>query len=356
MKTEAYRNLNHLGWSPLRDEEWASGGAAYRDLLPGRIVSVAGEYCFTATESGELLCSLAGKLTAGAGSPPVTGDWVVIRPHEGREAGVIEALLSRSSLVRRLSPGRKTELQPLAANVDLVFIVTGSDDEFNPRRIERFLTIAWDSGALPVILLNKCDLLEDPEERMNELTEAAPGVEVHPISAATGEGMEPVRSYLSDGRTAVLLGSSGTGKSTITNLLLGSQRRATRETRAADGKGRHMSVDRRLELLPAGGCLIDTPGLREVGLWSAEGIGESFADILELAAECRFNDCVHEHEPGCAVKAAIARNELSSERLDSYRKQLRELAYTQDRRAAQQRKEAWHREIAQEIRRWKKKK
>lgn len=354
MHTTNSANLKDLGWNRSLEEAWVSCRAGYRDLLPGRIISVAGEYFFAAAVRAELLCTLSGKVEHSGAEPPVTGDWAAIRPHEGREAGVIEALLPRKSVVRRLSPGRRTAVQPLAANVDTVFIVSGGDEEFNPRRIERYLTIAWDSGATPVILLNKCDLLEDPAGHLRVLEETAPAVEVHPLSAVTGAGMEQVSRYLYRGTTGVLIGSSGTGKSTLINRLLGTDRRATRETREGDGKGRHMSVDRRLEVLPNGGCLIDTPGLREVGLWSADGIEESFADILDLAAECRFNDCSHDHEPGCAVKRAVERGELSPERLASYRKQLRELAFTEDRKSAQQRKEAWNRGIAQEVRRWKK--
>jgi ribosome biogenesis GTPase len=341
-----------LGWNATLDEAFHEATADGSALFPGRITSTARNAYFAATGSGELLCSLSGKMRESSGTVPVTGDWVLLRLHEGRDAGVVEALLPRRTLLRRAAAGRKTEEQPLAANVDYVFIVSGADGELNSRRIERYMTIVWESGAVPIALLNKIDIADDPAAQLSEMARAAPGAEIVPVSALSGEGIEELSRRLGPGATGVLLGSSGTGKSTIINRILGREERQTRETRESDGKGRHVSVDRRLFVLPQGGCIIDTPGLREVGLWSSEGLEGSFADIEELAEECRFGDCSHDHEPGCAVRAAIESGELDPARLDSYRRQLRELAFIEDRKSAKQRKEEWEKEIAQKIRRW----
>ena len=223
----------------------------------------------------------------------------------------------------------------LAANVDVVLLVAGLDGDFNLRRLERYLATAWESGAQPAIVLSKADLSEDVEAAVAEAESVAVGVPVHPVSCVTGEGVEELRAYLTDNRTVALLGSSGVGKSTLVNRLLGEELQVTKEI-AEDGRGRHTTTSRQLIRLPGGALLVDTPGLREIQLWDAdEGIQEAFADVDELAADCRFNDCAHMREPGCAVQEAIHAGRLPRERLQSYRalqRELRRLALKQDAR------------------------
>ena len=230
-------------------------------------------------------------------------------------------MLPRSSRFSRRAAGNPTEEQVVAANIDVVFLVSGLDGDFNPRRIERYLVTAWESGASPVIVLNKADLVEDAERVAGEVASLAQGVPVIAVSATRRAGIDRLRALLTRGRTGALLGSSGVGKSSIANALLGEERLRTRDVRASDGRGRHTTTGRELVLLPGGGILIDTPGMRELQLWeTAETIGGAFADIDALAAECRFRDCRHRVEPGCAVLAAVRAGMLPESRLESFRK------------------------------------
>jgi len=249
---------------------------------------------------------------------------------------VVEAILGRRSAFSRKIAWAETEEQVIAANVDTVFVVGSLNEELNLRRIERYLTTGWESGARPVIVLNKSDLCS-PEELdllVADVEAIAFGVDVHPVSAATGEGLERLTAYLVAGETVALLGSSGVGKSTIVNRLLGQELFATQEIRA-DGRGRHTTSHRELIVLPGGGLVIDTPGMRELQLWDgSEGLDEAFEDVAALAAECRFNDCAHHSEPGCAVRAALAAGSLARERLESYRKLQREAARMERKRDA----------------------
>jgi ribosome biogenesis GTPase len=327
--------LDDLGWNDF----FAAAFAPYaeQDLVPARVVAQKG---LTQVSTGEMetYADLAGKLRhelkgpGGAAGYPAVGDWVALRPSTGDGRAVIHAILPRKSRFSRKSPGHRTEEQVVAANVDTIFLVSGLDGDFNPRRIERYLTAAWDSGARPVVVLNKLDRCDDPEGCLLEAQSIAMGVPVHRVSALTGENVGDLAAYLGPGQTVGLLGSSGVGKSTLTNRLLGREVQRTAEVREGDDRGRHTTTHRELFVAPTGGLLIDTPGLREIQLWEGDqGIESAFADIEELAEGCRFADCQHKGEPGCAVEAAAESGELPPERLESYRKLQRELRQIQIR-------------------------
>jgi ribosome biogenesis GTPase len=300
------------------------------------------------TNSGEILADISGKMRFEAqerGDYPAIGDWVVvgIRPEEGK--GTIHAILPRKSKFSRKMAGRETEEQIVASNVDTLFIVTALNQDFNLRRLERFLVLAWESGATPVVVLSKSDLSNDVEEKRIKVENIAFGVSIVSVSAQTGAGMEDLKVHLKPGETVALLGSSGVGKSTIVNYFMGENVQKTREVRDQDARGRHTTTHRELLLLPGGSILIDTPGMRELQLWDAdEGIHGTFEDIENFAAQCQFSDCGHELEPNCAVKSALDQGILEQKRFESYRKLQRELTYLaskENRKVAQAHKEKW---------------
>jgi ribosome biogenesis GTPase / thiamine phosphate phosphatase len=321
-------NLYDLGW----DDGFAAALEPHDNCVPARVSAQhRGEYDVLA-EGGELRAHVAGRLRHEASSGaelPAVGDWVALREE------TIHAVLPRRSAFLRKVAWSQTEAQVLAANVDTVFVVTGLDDDFSPRRIERYLTLAWESGATPALILTKADLCPNPLALLLEAEQVALGVPAHVVSNVTGEGLDELTTYLAPAQTIALLGSSGVGKSSLANRLLGAELQPTKEL-ADDGTGRHTTTSRQLIRLPGGAMLVDTPGLREIQLWDAdEGIHEAFSDVDELAAGCRFNDCAHMREPGCAVQAAIDEGRLPRERLQSYRalqRELKRLAMKQDRR------------------------
>jgi ribosome biogenesis GTPase len=315
------RGLAQYGWNERLAESFAEHAIAGR--VPARVVLEHTHIYRIVTEEGESLARVSGRLRHRAeGRPdfPAVGDWVVVEPVPEGEAR-IHAVLPRFSRFSRRAAGDVTEEQVVAANIETVFLVGGLDADFNPRRIERYLVMAWESGAMPVVVLNKADLVPDPEPLVEEVRGVATGVDVFAVSAKAPESLAVLRAYLQPGRTAALLGSSGVGKSTIVNSLVGFDLLRTRDVRVTDSRGRHTSTARQLVLLEGGGVMIDTPGMRELQLWdSGESLAETFADILALAADCRFRDCRHESEPGCGVRDAVARGELSAVRLESYHK------------------------------------
>jgi ribosome biogenesis GTPase / thiamine phosphate phosphatase len=342
-------DLEPLGWTPAREDAFAPHAAT--GLMPGRVSLEHTHIYRVLTREGEVLARVSGRLRHQAATRadfPAVGDWVALEPAPHGGDARIRTLLPRSSRFSRRAAGEPAEEQVVAANIDAVFLVGGLDGDFNPRRIERYLLVAWDSGAAPVVVLNKADLVPDPEAMADEVRVLAPAVPVHPVSCVSDGrwSVEVLRQHLGPGRTGALLGSSGVGKSTIVNRLIGYDLLRTRDVRVSDSRGRHTSTSRQLVLLPGGGVLIDTPGMRELQLWeTGEGMAGAFADIEALAAGCRFRDCRHRQEPGCAVRGAAETGALEPARLESYRK-------LQDERTHHER-EADQRAQLEEKRRWK---
>jgi ribosome biogenesis GTPase / thiamine phosphate phosphatase len=316
-------DLTSLGW----DEGWAAAFAphAAEGLVPAR-VAIEFNYLYRLyAEAGELQAQHAGRmrhLADGRQHLSAVGDWVAARPTPGEAAATIEAILPRRSKFSRKVAGELTEEQIVAANIDTVFLVMGLDGDYNPRRLERYLMLAYESGASPVVILNKADLAPHVSDEMDEIRRTAVGIPVHAVSAKAGTGVDLIEGYLGPGRTGALLGSSGVGKSTLVNALMGSDLLETREVRAHDSRGRHTTRHRQLILLPdQRGLLIDTPGMRELQLWTqAETARETFDDIETLAGACHFTDCRHREEPRCAVKQAVVDGQLMAERLQGYLK------------------------------------
>ena len=334
--------LESLGWN----DQFAEAFAPFKEqgLVPARVaVQHRGGYVVL-TEDGELEAEAARRQVR-SGELAGVGDWVALRLLPEGQAIVEEVLPRRTAFTRKETMDRTGE-QIVAANVDTVFLVSALGQDLNLRRIERYLTAAWDSGAQPVIVLTKADLHPTAvPEAVADVESIAFGVPVHAVSNVTGEGLEALDTYLGAGRTVALLGSSGVGKSTLVNSLLGEERMATAEVREDDERGRHTTTHRELVPLPGGALLLDTPGMRELQLYAdEEALDTAFADVAELAAECRFSDCTHEHEPGCAVQAALEDGRLAPERWESYRKlqaEIRSLEIRQDKRLQSEQRKRW---------------
>jgi ribosome biogenesis GTPase len=352
--------LDAIGWTPRLAEAFAP--FAEEGLLPGRVSLEHTHIYRVLTVDGELLARVAGRLRHHASARvdfPAVGDWVVLEPAPHGGDARIRAVLPRRSRFSRRAAGDPTEEQIVAANIDTVFLVTGLDGDFNPRRIERYLLVAGESGASPVVVLNKSDLVENPGAMEDEVRQVAPGVPVHAVSTRIDGTLDVLRQYLASGQTGALLGSSGVGKSTIVNRLIGFDLLRTRDVRIADSRGRHTSTARQMVLLPAGGILIDTPGMRELQLWdSGDGFSAVFADIDALAGQCRFRDCQHQTEPGCAVRGAVDAGHLTASRLESFHKLQAEQAHHArqvDQRAQLEEKRRW-KVISKAVKRMKDKK
>jgi ribosome biogenesis GTPase len=327
---EDNRNLETYGW----DESFAAAFAphAAEGMEAGRVFLQHNRALMLYTASGELQAETTGRLryhARGAEDLPAVGDWVAFRRVGEEGKAKIHEILPRRSKFSRRAAGSETAEQIVAANVDTVFLVTGLDHDYNPRRVERYLIMAWESGAEPVVVLNKADLVEEAEGRRREIEGVAPGVPVLLLSAKRGVGVERLVPYVTRGRTVALMGSSGTGKSTITNRLLGAEVQRTQEVRLADARGRHTTTHRELFVLPGGGLVLDTPGMRELQLLVSErGLRETFEEIEGAAAACRFTNCGHEGEPGCAVRAALEDGRLDPERYENYRKMQAEMRHS----------------------------
>ena len=340
--------LAPFGWTILRE-------GAFREhfpppLEPGRIVAASRGLALVRTAEDECWCAPSGRLRKkleAENLAPCAGDWVALQRQPGESRAVMLDLLARGPSLVRQGAGPLGRPQCLAANLDLAFLVMGMDLDFNPARLERLLALAWGSGARPVVVLTKRDLSDRPAAFVARIEGVAPGVQVLSTCALSGVGLADLRACLSEGRTAVMAGSSGAGKSTLLNALMGEEVRRTREVRASDGRGRHTTSLRELFLLPGGGCLIDTPGIREVGL-CAEGadLGNAFSDISAFASRCRFRDCAHGAEPGCAVQEALAGGMLDPDRYGHYLRLRREVAFDaarSDERLWREREEKWRR-------------
>ncbi len=344
--TPAPPDLVALGWSDAETSAFALHGA--RGLAPGRVTLEHTHIYRVWTDAGEWLARVAGRLRHEAAARrdfPAVGDFVALAPPGPDGRATIRVVLPRRSAFRRKVAGSRTDEQVVAANIDTVFLVSGLDADFNLRRLERYVLLARDSGASAVVVLNKADACDDVEARVAEVATVAPAVPVLTVSARAGTGLDALAARVEPRRTVAFLGSSGVGKSTLINRLVGADLLPTREVRESDGRGRHASTSRQLVVLPNGGLVIDTPGMRELQLWDVGGsFAGSFDDIEALGAGCRFRDCRHRGEPGCAVQAAAEQGRLSAGRLENYRKldeERRQIVTKQDEqtRLARQRRD-----------------
>ncbi|XDD56017.1 ribosome small subunit-dependent GTPase A [Leptospira sp. WS4.C2] len=325
--------LSDLGWNSffeLNFDKYKNQG-----LSAMRIIRENREKYIACCELGEFSCEISGKFrfsTESKSEFPAVGDWVVTSVISNEMKAIIHALLPRKSVFSRKVPGQITDEQIIAANIDIVFIITGLDLNYNLRRIERFLSIAWESKALPVVLLNKADLCPEAELRKIEVESITIGVDVYTLSATQNTGIDILNQYIQKGKTIAFLGSSGVGKSTIINSLLGMEHLKVNEVSELGSRGRHTTTYRELIILPSGGMVIDTPGMRELQVWGdEEGLKYVFDDIEKLSLNCRYRNCSHENEPGCAVKKAISDDSLDPKRLESFLKLKKEFKYLEDR-------------------------
>lgn len=334
------------GWNSYFEAFWR--GEDWKNAVPVRVIAQQRKFWRVAGDFGECWAEASGKLRLAAEEGadwPAVGDWVAAEVQEAGSTAMIQEILPRRSKFVRKSPGKKMEEQVIAANVDTALLVSALDGDFSPRRVERYLAQCWKSGAKPVIVLNKGDACEEVREKAAEMERVAIGTAVCVVSAKTGEGFGALNEFLNPGQTLALLGSSGVGKSTIANRLLGAAVQDVQPVRESDSKGRHTTTARELFLLPGGALLMDTPGLRELQLWDAErGVEQTFADIDLLVARCRFGDCHHEAEPGCAIQAALDAGAFDAARLENWRKLLREQEFLRrkvDPEARVEHKEQW---------------
>jgi ribosome biogenesis GTPase len=339
-------NLADFGWNSFFENHRANN--QNENLIPARVSFQSRGMYRLLSECGELWAEIGGALRhewLDAGDLPACGDWVLVDNPAPGDRTIIRFLLPRKTHFSRKQAGTAMESQVIAANIDTVCLVSGLDSDYNPRRIERYLVIAYESGARPVIVLNKADICLKAADRVREIMSMAPEVPVLAVSATAGIGIEDILRYLGRGQTVAFLGSSGVGKSSIVNRLLGRSAQEIRTTDSHTGRGVHTTSARQLFLLPAGGLIMDTPGMRELQIWLVDpGLDIAFEDINMLAERCRFRDCSHQNEPGCSVQAAVLSGELDSQRLANYFKIRKEASYIESKRvhsASWVEKERW---------------
>lgn len=340
-------DLESLGWDDFFQTQYQE--CENENFIPGRVIAQQKGQYRVYTSDGEKTAQLAGSFSYHNSLQkqyPAVGDWVLVRLVESFEGVIIQDVLERKNYFSRklpISGGRKlkngiidgglTEEQVIAANIDTVFIITGLDDDFNIRRIERYLTLIYNSGTTPVIILNKLDICDQAADYVQQVEEIAFGVPVYSISVTEEKGLKIFNKYLDVGKTVAFIGSSGVGKSTLSNYLLGENRQKIKMISESTGKGRHTTSHRELLFLSSGGMIIDTPGMREIQLWGGkEEVEQNFRDVVEIAKGCKFNDCRHDTESGCAIKQALENGTLNKERYDSYLKQLAEIERLEEKR------------------------
>lgn len=343
--------LKSWGWDEFFSAQVVQDEPPAAALAPARVIEQHRTEYVLAAEGGELRGALSGRMRheiGGGGMEPAVGDWVLCEPRANEGKATVQRVLARRTEFVRKAAG-ETRGQVVAANVDSVLIAAALDNDYNARRLERYLAMAWESGAEPAVVLTKADLCANLGERIAQTKSVAYGVPVHALSARTGAGLEVLAAYFSPGKTSALLGSSGVGKSTLVNALLGAERQTVNAV-GDDDSGKHTTTSRQIIRLPGGGLIVDTPGMRELGMWRGEsaadeqGLSRTFDDVEQLATACRFSDCTHGNEPGCAIRAALESGELDPGRLESFRKLERELAFEarkSDKAAASNAKRRW---------------
>ncbi len=345
-----FDHLARLGWNPVFEDYLLHH--AEQGLVPARVLFISRDSCALACEKGELTGVLAGRFHAGEKPFPVVGDWVLARD-TGDTVALVQDIVPRRNALSRKTPGTASSEQVMAANLDVMFIVQDVL-RMNLPLVERYLALAGGSGILPLVVLNKCDLDDGADAIAREVSSRIPGARVILLSALTGNGLDEARGFLAPGKTACLLGPSGAGKSSIVNRLLGEERQAVAEVRGDDLKGRHTTTARELLFLPGGAMIIDTPGMRELMPWDGKALDASFADIAELGKGCRYRDCRHAGEPGCAVEKAVEEGVLDYPRLENYRRLRKEMAYLESRvdDGARQEKKRKDKELHRRIKRY----
>jgi ribosome biogenesis GTPase / thiamine phosphate phosphatase len=339
-------SINDYGWDERFEGEWNERCA--ESMFPGRIVADYGQMLRVAADEGEFLVNRPVN-RPGNDDQVAVGDWVALERAANQPTACIRFLLTRKTKFSRAAAGIEVKEQIVAANVDTVFIIQSLNRDFNMRRLERYLVAAWESAATPVVVLTKADCCDHVAEKVATVYSTAPGVEAIAISSITGEGVQELKKYFLAGKTVAFLGSSGVGKSTLANKLMGEELLRTKAIRENDGRGRHTTSHRELFLLPGGGLILDTPGMRSLSLWEADaGMEVMFGDVEELLRLCRFNDCKHESEPGCAVKEALASGELALKRWESWLKLQKEMDHLEAKKEGklQHQKKEWGKQIA----------